>query len=212
MQVPRIHVPYLLVVALLSIVQAVELLLPAQTGLEYVSLGILAAAGVTLLRWLHRLFKDGEGCLGAALPMTAVRVLVFAFLTCLVAPVWAAFAFMVLLRSAANAYVDRGAEIPSSHERVAREASGLVLTAMVLVLVEFVVVIQLDSAGVLTGEGAGLRVADVIGAPAATGFALFKLVCAAYWLWFVAKAVPPLYQAFGDAHQAVEGRAQDETL
>ena len=213
MQVPSLHAPYLLMAALFGLIQAVELLVPVGAVVGYVGPGILVAAGVTHFMWLHRVFKDGEACLGPALPMTAVRVLVFAGLTVVVAPVWASFTFMVLLRATVNGYVERGSEVPAHLDRVAREASGLVVTAAVLVLVEFVVYFQLNEAGVLSDEIETLPpVGEIIGAPATIGFALFKLVCAVYWTWFVARAVPALYAAFGDALRAGTQRNDDGSI
>ncbi len=198
MHVPKLHVPYLMVVGLFGLARAAEAFLPFASTAGKVVGFVQAVAWITHLRWLHRIFRDGQDCLGEALPMSATRVLAFSLLACVVLPVWSAFALMVLLRITVNAHVDRGDPVPAGLDHRAAEAPGLVVAGVVVVLVSIVVFVQLDNTGFYTNENAReLAVVDVFGRGSAWGLAVFELACAGYWLWFAARCVPALYASYG---------------
>lgn len=195
MRVPKVHVPYLIGVGLFGVAHAVSLFLPAQGAAAVAAESVSFGALVLHFIWLHAIYKDGEGRLGKELPMPASRVVIVALIACVFLPIWSAFALMVLLRSVVIALGDGAERRAPFLARAARDAPALVVVGSFLVGVSFVIAIQLEVAGAFTdGEVRGRPVA-FLGTVESYAVSAFFLLCAGYWLWFVARAIPALYRA-----------------
>lgn len=201
---PGVHVPYLLGLGVIALTNAASIYVPAPTdgGDPHPILYVMQAAQFTAivlhLSWVSTLFKDAERFLGTELPMPPTRVVAVTMISCLLMPVWSAFAFMVLLRASVNVVEAKGrGRSPPALVRAADDAPALVLAGLVWVGLHAVVLIQLDRAGMPQG-----RYADVLGDTGAALVATMHLACTGYWLWFIARTVPALYRGYGTLEPA----------
>lgn len=209
MRVPKVHVPYLFGVGLFGLAHAAAVFLPAQgVGIAVVHAVEIAAWALHLI-WLQTIYRDGEARLGKALAMPAMRVVVVALIACVFLPLWSSFAVMVLLRSTVNAMGTGDDKVPPGLLQAAQDASALVVAGVFWVGVEAVVFIQLDLAGVLTDLEGSYRPVEILGTTQAYVISFFHLACSGYWLWFVARAIPPLYRAMDGIEIAMD-RGQSE--
>ncbi|MAE62820.1 MAG: hypothetical protein CMJ18_00990 [Phycisphaeraceae bacterium] len=205
---PSIHVPYLIGAGLYVLGQSVIIYLEPEGLAASIGHSMVAVCGFLHLGWLFTLFTDGERHLEESAPMPARRVVILAVLLCIIGPIWTAVALAVILRATVGLLKEKNLDAPPALTAFAQDAPALGVAGAILCVVHVGVIAQVDALGGFgPGAGGAVTSADVLGSSQSYLYTSFNIACGAYYLVFVARAVPALYRGYAQLQAKPNGAA-----
>lgn len=205
-RIPGIHRPYLVAMAVTGAIGAAVPFVRQDETIATTLLFLEPAAGLLHFAWLWVVFRDARQVLGPGHALDPSRLLVFALLACALTRIWNALALVLLCRAAWRRASARDPSEGRDLGRIAAEASGLLAAAILASVVSLVTTSEHLARTSLYGADArvALSTRDVFGLTGAIAISLFGVAVAAYYVVFLARAVPVLYRSF-----AAQARAEN---